>query len=188
MRIHIIGAAGSGKTTVAQWVSQECGVPHSDLDFVSWENGSGGLIPLEKRLADVETIANQPGWVTEGVYLWWIESLVQAADEVVWLDLPPRICLTRIVVRHARKSLAGTNLHPGLGKLYRFVKWQIDSYYRAEPADLALPIDDRKPSRASTEAYLRKFRPKLTHLTTPAQVRQWQANFRIKLSYENNSQ
>ena len=40
-RIHILGAAGSGKTILAQNLSQTLSVPWYELDTVAYENDHG---------------------------------------------------------------------------------------------------------------------------------------------------
>jgi len=37
MRVHIIGITGSGKTTLAVWMSERFGVPAHDLDWVVYD-------------------------------------------------------------------------------------------------------------------------------------------------------
>ncbi len=41
MKAHIIGIAGSGKTTLAACMARESGVPAIDLDYVVYERGVG---------------------------------------------------------------------------------------------------------------------------------------------------
>lgn len=70
-------------------------------------------------------------WIVEGAHIWGMDDFVQSADVVVWLDLPARITIPRILLRHVRLSLAGTNRHPGIRNLLRFAAGQRD-YYRAD--------------------------------------------------------
>jgi len=82
-RVHIIGGAGSGKTRLARTIAARFALPVYDLDEVAYENGAGSKRPLDTRLADVRRIAGQPGWVTEGIYLWWTDELLRAADAII---------------------------------------------------------------------------------------------------------
>jgi RecA/RadA recombinase len=158
-RIHVIGGPGSGKTTLARQLAARVSAPVFDLDEVAYVGGAGPERPLAQRLADVAAIAAQPAWVTEGIYLRWIDDLLRAADAVVWLDVPGRVAVWRIVLRHARASIAGTNRHPGLGKLIRFLRSTHRYYTDTSPGAPAL-------SRAQTARDLAPYRSKLVRCAT----------------------
>ena len=84
----------------------------------------------------------------------------------MWSAVPWRVAAYRIVARHARASLAGTNRHPGLGKLVLFLRWT-HGYYT--DTSLHAPA----PSRALTAQQLRPHGARLVRRATPAQA----ANF-----------
>jgi adenylate kinase family enzyme len=108
-RIHVIGGPGSGKTTLARNLAAGRNAAVIDLDRVAYEQGAGAKRPLTARTASLADIVQQPDWITEGIYLWWIDDLLRHADAIVWLDPPFRIAAWRIVARHIRANLAGTN-------------------------------------------------------------------------------
>jgi adenylate kinase family enzyme len=168
-RIHIIGGAGSGKTTLARSLAAYRSVPIYDLDQVAYEDGAGAKRSLSARLADVRRIAASPDWVTEGIFLWWTDELLRAADVVVWLDLPWHIGARRVVIRHLRASLAGTNRHRGIRRLLRFLR-ATRRYYRSKSPSLA-PDDDAATSRAATIAALAEHGTKVIHCRRPTDVR-----------------
>jgi adenylate kinase family enzyme len=163
-RIHIVGGPGSGKSTLAALLGRHLGVSVYDLDTVAYEGGAGRKRELASRRADVERIAQTSGWVTEGIYLWWCGPLADTADRIVWLDVPWRVAVYRIVRRHILRSLAGTNRHPGLKKLARFA-WGTRRYYMLErPAatERADDNDDGAVTCAATEAWLMPYGNKVT--------------------------
>lgn len=41
MKIHIIGGPGSGKSFMAEKLSNQYGIPHYDLDELQWDNEAG---------------------------------------------------------------------------------------------------------------------------------------------------
>jgi len=162
-RICIVGGPGSGKTTLAVRLGQRLGVAVYDLDAIAYEGGAGPKRELPLRRADVERIAQMPDWVSEGIYLWWCRPLAERADRIVWLDVSWRVAVFRIVRRHLMLSLAGTNRHPGLKKLVRFV-WGTRRYYLTD-SSIARPgldeNDDGGITRAATAAWLKPYADKV---------------------------
>ncbi|MCC6456140.1 MAG: hypothetical protein IT328_14395 [Caldilineaceae bacterium] len=176
-RIHIIGGAGSGKTTLAQQLSQRLDVPCYHLDKIAYEGGAGRKIALDTRLKSIDAILAQPGWVTEGVFLWWTEPLLEEADLILWLDLPFRINGWRIVKRHVQLSWAGTNPHAGLGKLLRFLAHVMHSQTTRTVIAPKAPDDDAATTRAATAQVMSQYQEKVTRCTRPAEVAMFRAKF-----------
>lgn len=170
LRIHLIGGPGSGKTTLARQLAAHLGTVAYDLDEVGYEGGSGPKRPLESRLADICDIVARPSWVTEGIFLWWTEPLMQAADTIIWLDLPWRIAVWRILSRHIALSLAGTNKHRGIRKLLSFLRWAYPYYTNPRIIPPQTPDDDGATSRAASAQFLAPYAHKLIHCQAPDQV------------------
>ena len=160
-RIHVIGGAGSGKTTLARRIAHARGVPHVDLDL---DLGAAPEPPTDER-----------GWVTEGIFLHGIEPLLDAADAIVWLDLPWRVACTRIVRRHVRLSLTGKNRHRGLRLLWGFLRSQRD-YYSSPARVPEGPTDWAALTRASNAQVLANHGDKVVHLRNRRDVRRWAAS------------
>jgi adenylate kinase family enzyme len=174
-RVHILGAAGSGKTTLAQQVAARLGAPCYDLDLVAYEGDAWRHRPLAQRQADLRHILVQPAWVTEGAYLWWVEDLLAAADVIIWLDLPWPIAFWRIVTRHLKLSWAGTNRHPGTLKLLGFL-WYCRTYYLDRRVQRPQRLDDdRYFNRASVNHVLGPYREKVVRCQRPQAVGAWLA-------------
>ncbi|HEX5505296.1 MAG TPA: hypothetical protein VFW96_21945 [Thermomicrobiales bacterium] len=156
-RVHVIGGPGSGKTTLARRLGDALGVPTCDLDAVAYP--AHRKRPGGERRAEAERIAAGEGWVTEGIYLGWVEPLLERADAIVWLDVPWRVAAWRIATRHLAASLAGTNEHAGWRRLAAFLA-EARRYYagRRVPAG---PEDDGSLSRAATDLALGPYRAKV---------------------------
>jgi hypothetical protein len=176
-RIHIIGGPGSGKTTLARQLGARLELPVYHLDDVAFEGPNFVKRPLDQRMADVCRIAAQPDWITEGIFLGWIDKLLLAADAIVWLDCVSWLSASRrIVVRFARFGLEGVKHQPGLRKFTRYHDYArrlrqlsealISSrqyYYSAVVERL---VADPIESRASTARQLAPYRHKVIHCRT----------------------
>lgn len=159
-RVHIVGGAGSGKTTLAQSLSERLGVPRYDLDLIGYEGGAGAKRELQSKRDDVQRIAALPGWVTEGIFLWWIEELFQQADLVVWLDVPFRVAAWRIFLRHVKREVARNNPHPGWRNLAFFLR-NVRGYYRFGAIPPRAADDDAAVTRQTTMQILQTYGSKV---------------------------
>jgi hypothetical protein len=165
-RVHVIGGPGSGKTTLARQLAERVSVLAFDLDSVAY--AAGAKRPLDERRADLSDIILRGGWITEGIYLWWVDDLLRSADSIVWLDISWRTAAWRIVLRHIRASLAGTNPHPGIPRLIRFLRSSRRYYLDASLLPPTAPDDDGAVSRARTATELGCYAGKLVRCRTSA--------------------
>ena len=103
-RVSIVGSPGSGKTTVSRHLADRLGVAHVELDSIFHQAGWTELAPDEFRRR-VGAVVSADGWVVDGNYT-TVQDLDWArADTVVWLDLPRRLVMRRVVVRTLRRAL-----------------------------------------------------------------------------------
>ncbi len=169
-RIHIIGGGGSGKTTLACRLGTLLDAPVYDLDRIGYEGGAGAQRRLEVKLADIHHIAAQPAWITEGIFLWWTDELLRAADLILWLDLPFHVAAWRIVVRHVKADLAGNNRHAG----WRNLRWFLQNtwtYHRANVPSLpSAPDDDGAVTRLATAEALQSYATTLIRFRHASEV------------------
>jgi len=99
----VIGPTGSGKTTFARLLAEKLGVPHIELDALFWKPSWVESSADELR-ANVEPLLMGEGWVVDGNYSGKLGTLVlDAADEIVWLDLPLRTTWWRLLRRTVRR-------------------------------------------------------------------------------------
>jgi adenylate kinase family enzyme len=158
--VHIIGGPGSGKSTLARQLGLQLGAEVVELDQVAYGPG-GAKRTLAERSASVRDILARPVWITEGIYLWWIEDLLCCADVIVWLDVSFRLAAWRIVTRHVRASLAGTNQHPGLRRLLAFLRGTYRYYAEPLSEAPAAADDDGAITRAHTARELGRYATKV---------------------------
>jgi adenylate kinase family enzyme len=99
-RIAVIASAsGNGKTRLARALAERLDVPFVELDALvhgpQWTE-----TPDDELRALLEPIVASDGWVIDGTYFHKVGHLVvDGADLVVWLDLPVRVWLPRLVRR-----------------------------------------------------------------------------------------
>jgi adenylate kinase family enzyme len=101
-RLLVAGTSGSGKTTLAGTISRVLDVPRFELDAL---HHGPDWTPRPEFADDVAALARQPRWVTEWQYTAVRELLLDAADCLVWLDLPRRVAVHRVVRRTLRRRL-----------------------------------------------------------------------------------
>jgi adenylate kinase family enzyme len=99
-RVAILSSAsGNGKTTVGRALAANLGVPFHELDALHHGPNWTEATPEELR-ARVEPIVAEEAWVIDGAYRGKLGDLVlESADLVVWLDLPVRVWLPRLLRR-----------------------------------------------------------------------------------------
>jgi adenylate kinase family enzyme len=99
----IASASGNGKTTLGRELAGRMQVPFVELDALV--HGPGWAETPDAALrAEVEPIVAGSGWVIDGAYQRKLGDLVlEAADLIVWLDLPIRVWLPRLARRTWRR-------------------------------------------------------------------------------------
>jgi adenylate kinase family enzyme len=112
-RVLVRGVSGSGKSTFARALAQRLGVPYVELDALNHLPNWTEATAAELR-AKVEPWVALDAWVIDGGYGSKLGDLIyQRADTVVWLDLPIRVWLTRLVRRTLRRLLTREELWNG---------------------------------------------------------------------------
>ena len=127
-RILILGAPGSGKSTLSRRLGAVMGVNPIDLDTVAavaYRTGQRPR-PVEPLLAEAERIASQRRWIAEGIFTTWTAPLVRAATDVVIVRTSLGRCLWRVIRRDMRND---SREHGGLWRLVTFCAEIVD-YYR----------------------------------------------------------
>jgi adenylate kinase family enzyme len=106
-------ASGNGKTTVGRALAQRLAVPFLELD--AFHHGPNWTEATAEELrARVEPIVATGAWVIDGAYRGKLGDLVlERADVVVWLDLPIRVWLPRLLRRTARRLIHREELWNG---------------------------------------------------------------------------
>lgn len=124
-RVSIVGSPGSGKTTVGRRLAAHLEVPFVELDAIVHQPGWTEL-PRDEFRARVGELVAEDGWVVDGNYS-AVQDLVWArADTVVWLDLPRRTVMRRVVMRTVRRAFTRERLWNGNRE-------PLTNFYRLDP-------------------------------------------------------
>ena len=124
-RVLIIGNAGGGKTTLAVKLGAALGLPVVHLDALFWKPGWEST-PREEWRAQLTELVTRDAWVMDGNYDSSLDIRLPAADTVVLIDLPRRVCIWRVVTRwltHIGRTRP--DMGPGCpeGVDWEFLRW-----------------------------------------------------------------
>jgi adenylate kinase family enzyme len=115
-RVSVVGNSGSGKSTFARDLATRLGVEHVELDAM-FHLPDWGEPPPEEFRVQVAERASRDGWVIDGNYEAVQDFVWSRAETVVFLDLPRRIVMRRVITRTitrtaTRKRLWNDNREP----------------------------------------------------------------------------
>lgn len=138
-RVLIIGSSGSGKSTLARQLGAKLELPVIHLDRHYWHPGWVGTPATEWRQM-VYQLVQRDAWIMDGNYRETLDIRLEAADAVVFLDLPPWICAMRAIKRRIeyrrrpRPDIADGCTEPLFDpQLFQFVRHVLSYPERAKP-------------------------------------------------------
>jgi adenylate kinase family enzyme len=154
-RVSLVGAPGSGKTTVGRNLAASLGVPFVELDAIFHQPQWAELSRDDFR-DRVGTAVAAPAWVIDGNYSVVRDLVWDRADTVVWLDLPRRLVMRRVILRTLRRAVTRETLWNGnrepLTNFYRLdpqqniISWtwvKYATYFERYEAAMDDPANDR---------------------------------------------
>ncbi len=165
-KVTVIGSAsGNGKTTLGNELARRLEVPFVEMDALvhgpNWTE-----TPDEELRAMIEPILSTDGWVIDGAYHGKLGDLVlRSADVIVWLDLPIRVWLPRLLRRTVRRIRWREELWNGNQESLKSAFWgreslvlfALNSHFRRRrdyPTRLASWRVIRLRTRADVERFL----------------------------------
>jgi adenylate kinase family enzyme len=106
-RIHIMGASGSGVTSLGRAVADALAIPHHDTDDYFWQPTTPPYQKMRERADRLrlmhEVFLPRAGWVLSGSLAGWGDAIIPAFDLVVFLTTPREIRLQRLRIREATR-------------------------------------------------------------------------------------
>jgi adenylate kinase family enzyme len=139
-RIHILGASGSGTTTLAAAVAARHGHRHVDTDDFYWLPTDPPYRTKRPRQARLEqlsaALAASPTWVLSGSLCGWGDPLIPRFQLTVFLAVPTDLRIERLRERELARY-GGEAIAPG-GRLHlahvAFLEWAA-RYDRADATE-----------------------------------------------------
>jgi adenylate kinase family enzyme len=117
-RVSVVGTSGAGKSTVASALARLLGASLLELDSVHHQADWRPLPRAELR-AVVAAAAEGECWVIDGNYSSAQDLVWARADTVVWLDLPRRTVMRRVIWRTLRRAGGRVELWNGNRERWR---------------------------------------------------------------------
>lgn len=99
-RVAVIGCAGAGKSTFSRKLGQGLGMEVTHLDSVFWRPGWTET-PKDEWQETMRMLVSRERWLIDGNYGGTMDERLRAADTVIYLDVPRRVCLWRVLKRWA---------------------------------------------------------------------------------------
>lgn len=107
-KIHIIGGPGSGKSYLANLISNETNIKSYNLDDIFWDNSSntfGVKADKKKRDMNLQKVLLNDCWIIEGVYYEWLGESFDKADIIIVLKTNVFIRDWRIIKRFFKRKM-----------------------------------------------------------------------------------
>ena len=106
-KVHVMGASGSGTSTLARALADHWSVPHADADDYFWVPTDPPYVRKRDEAARVslmrEVFVPREAWVLSGSMTGWGEAVVDECDAIVFLTLDPDERLRRLEAREVHR-------------------------------------------------------------------------------------
>jgi adenylate kinase family enzyme len=127
--VHIMGASGSGCTTLGRALAERLGCAHLDTDTYFWHPTEPPFQqmrkPEERRALLGADLRQHDAWTLSGSLSGWGDLFIPQFTLVVFLLLPPEVRLARLAERE-RRLFGEAALAPG-GPMHethtKFIAW-----------------------------------------------------------------
>jgi len=147
-RVAIIGSGGTGKSTLAQQLGTITNLPVYHLDALHWKPG---WVPTPEDEWDqlMEELTSQDEWIMDGNYGRSMDTRLQRADTVIFLDYPTRVSMYRAIKRAIRDyGKTRPDMGEGCNERYNaeFFKWVLH-YRRYKRPGILKKLDKLKDQK-----------------------------------------
>jgi adenylate kinase family enzyme len=97
-KVVLIGSGGSGKSTLARQLGEKLKMNVYHLDALFWKPNWVG-VPKDEQKKVQNDLVRKEEWIIDGNYGGTMEIRLNAADTIIFLDIPRIICVYRAFKR-----------------------------------------------------------------------------------------
>ena len=111
-KIHIMGAAGSGTSTLGNSLAKVLPHIHLDTDDYFWISKFNEQRPVPERIEMLrKDLSRSEQWILSGAVAGWGDCFMPYFDLVIFLWIPPEVRIARLqqreIERYGKEALAG---------------------------------------------------------------------------------
>ena len=163
-KIIVIGSGGSGKSMLSRRLGEKLGLAVVHLDQLYWRPGWVET-PREEWVEIVRRELARDSWIMDGNFGGTRKMRMQAADTVIFLDLPRYLCMYRIlkrtlIYRRGQRPDMATGCDERFDLEFIMWVWNYPKSGRRRLIDELSLFDDKKiiilTSRGEAERFLRQ--------------------------------
>ena len=124
-KIVLIGSGGSGKSTLARQLGEKLKINVYHLDALFWKPNWVG-VPKDEQIKVQNDLVKKEDWIIDGNYGGTMDIRLNAADTIIFLDIPRTICVYRAFKRMLQYR---NKTRPDMGEgceerfSFEFFKW-----------------------------------------------------------------
>lgn len=137
-KVAVIGSPGAGKSTLSRHLGARLGLPVIHLDGAYWHPGWVET-PRDEWEQTVRALTLGETWIIDGNYGGTMDIRLAAADTIIYLDFPRRLCAWRVLKRgFQHRGRTRPDMGPGCREKidWKFVLWVWNYPARSRPDTL----------------------------------------------------
>lgn len=98
-KVMVVGSSGSGKSTFSRQLSKILKIPVYHLDMYFWKP-NWNMMDYDEQSKIHGQLIQKNKWIIDGNYSALIDERINAADTIVFIDLPRAVCFYRVFKRY----------------------------------------------------------------------------------------
>jgi adenylate kinase family enzyme len=147
-KIILIGSGGSGKSTLAKQLGKKLNIKVYHLDTLFWKP-NWEAVPKEEQIMIQTRLVEKQEWIIDGNYSGTLDIRLNAADTIIFLDLPRIHCIYRALKRiHKYKNRTRPDMGEGCQERFslEFFKW-IWNYPKTRKPQILKKLEQLPPDK-----------------------------------------